>query len=61
MKLEPWGVLSPVTSKCAVGPEEELKKDEKKMFLLYTSLVLIYSWCGWPLSMLPFDRAPSAS
>ena len=33
----------------------------KKMFLLYSTQVLIYSWCGWPLSMLSFDRAPSAS
>ena len=33
----------------------------KKMFLLYSTQVLIYSWYGWPLIMLPFDRAPSAS
>lgn len=29
----------------------------KRMFLLYSTQVLIYSWGGWPLSMLPSDTA----
>lgn len=27
----------------------------KRMFLLYSTQVLIYSWAGWPLSVLPSD------